>query len=114
MEELMPRFQDYKLSDLEKAQADAGKAYKEFLRRPNLSMGLYHLPTGGQDPQHPHDADEVYVVLRGSATLRIEDEDHEVGNGSVVSVDRGVEHKFVNISDDLLVLVVFAPPESPE
>jgi quercetin dioxygenase-like cupin family protein len=110
----MAKFQSFTLDDLEKAQANLGKPYKEFLRRPSVSMGLYVLPAGGKDAQHPHDADEVYVVLKGNATLKIEGTDRPVTTGSVVSVDRGVDHSFVDISDDLLVLVVFAPPETPD
>ena len=76
-------------------------------------MGLYVLPVGGTDNQHPHAADEVYVVLGGQGSLRVEDEVHEVREGSVVSVDRGVDHSFVDISEDLHVLVVFAHPSHP-
>jgi len=94
--------------------ASASGPYAEFLRRPGFSMGLYRIPVGGTDHQHPHDADEVYIVHRGSATLRVEGTDHPVGPGSVVSVDRHVEHGFRDITDDLEVLVVFAPPEKPE
>ena len=79
-----------------------------------MSVGLYVLPTGGQDLQHPHSADEVYIVVRGSGTLRVGDQEHEVREGSVVSVDHGEDHRFVDIKDDLHLLVVFAPPESPD
>jgi quercetin dioxygenase-like cupin family protein len=105
-------YQAFQLADLENRQAE-GKPYLEFLRRPGVSLGLYALPAGGNDPQHPHNADEVYVVLRGEANLAVENERHKVATGSVVSVDRGVDHRFVDISDDLLILVIFAPPESP-
>ena len=88
--------------------------YLEFLRRPGFSMGLYQLPVGGTDHQHPHDADEVYVVHSGRATLRVDGVDHPVGPGSIVSVDRHVEHGFRDIIEDLAVLVVFAPPETPD
>ena len=53
-------------------------------------------------------------MLGGQGSLRVEDEVHEVREGSVVSVDRGVGHGFVDIGEDLHILVVFAPPESPE
>jgi hypothetical protein len=32
----------------------------------------------------------------------------------VISVDRGVDHNFRKITDDLQVLVVFAPPEDQD
>ena len=77
-------------------------------------MGLYMLSAGGTDAQHPHDADEVYVVQRGRARLVVEGESQEVSAGSVVSVDRQRKHSFVDITEDLVVLVVFAPPETPD
>ena len=107
-------FQSFELDDLQKQQAGAGAPYLEFLRRPGMSVGLYTLPVNGEDRQHPHAADEVYVVLHGRGTLRIADHDQAVQAGSVVSVDHGVDHRFTDIQEELQILVVFAPPESPE
>ncbi|WP_214370377.1 cupin domain-containing protein [Pseudonocardia sp. H11422] len=107
-------FQAFELDELEKQQNEANQAYFEFLRRRGMSVGLYSLPVGGEDQQHPHAADEMYLVLRGRATLRVGDQQREVRPGSVVSVDHGEEHRFVDIAEDLHLLVVFAPPESPE
>jgi len=100
----------FELDALERDQAD-GPAYREFLRLPGASLGLYLLRPDGADKQHPHDTDEVYVVLGGKAGLRIGDTDHELQRGSVICVDRGKEHRFHDITEDLRVLVIFAPPE---
>jgi len=107
----MGSYQSFELDDL---QADRSRSYAEFLRRPGISMGIYHLPVGGRDPQHPHSADEVYVVLAGRAVLEVEGERLDVQRGRVVSVDVGADHRFVDVTEDLSVLVVFAPPDSPE
>jgi mannose-6-phosphate isomerase-like protein (cupin superfamily) len=107
-------FQSFQIDELERNQTTASGPYIEFLRRSGMSVGLYVLPVGGKDQQHPHAADEVYIVLRGRATLRVEDHDEQVGAGSVVSVDHGVDHRFVDIEEDLHILVVFAPPETPD
>ena len=66
---------------------------------------------GGKDGQHPHAEDEVYLVARGRATLRCEDGEHQVGPGSVVYVPAGERHQFVDVSEDLSIVVVFSPPE---
>jgi mannose-6-phosphate isomerase-like protein (cupin superfamily) len=105
---------NYQAFELDELQADRSRSYAEFLRRPGISMGIYHLPVGGKDPQHPHSADEVYVVLAGRAVLEVEGERLEMQRGRVVSVDVGADHRFVDVSEDLSVLVVFAPPDSPE
>jgi mannose-6-phosphate isomerase-like protein (cupin superfamily) len=104
----------YQAFELEELQADRSRSYAEFLRRPGLSMGIYHLPVGGKDPQHPRAADEIYVVLAGHATLEVEGERLAVARGRVVSVDVGADHRFVDVTEDLQVLVVFAPPDHPE
>jgi mannose-6-phosphate isomerase-like protein (cupin superfamily) len=107
-------FQVFELEDLERKVSESDKPYLEFLRRRGMSVGLYRLPVGAEDRQHPHAADEMYVVLRGRGTLRVRDHDVEVGPGSVISVDHGEDHRFVDIREDLHLMVVFAPPEFPD
>lgn len=84
--------------------------YREHVRARDLSVGTYCIPVGGKDGQHPHGEDEVYVVARGRATLRSEAGEQRVGPGSVVFV-AGERHQFVDVSEDLSIVVVFAPPE---
>jgi mannose-6-phosphate isomerase-like protein (cupin superfamily) len=52
--------------------------------------------------------------MRGRAGLEVDGQRLEVEAGSIVSVDRGVDHHFVDITNDLQVLVIFAPPETPD
>lgn len=94
--------------------ASGGAAYHEFLRRRGMSLGLYMLPVGSTDSQHPHMADEVYIVLQGRGTLRVVDSEIAVAAGSIVSVDHGEEHRFTHVEEDLQLLVVFAPPDLPD
>ncbi len=101
----------FELRDLEGQRAATGAPYLEFLRSASLSVGLYELAAGSPDPQSPHTEDEVYVVLRGRATIRVADDRRPVEPGSVVYVAAGVEHRFVDIVEDLAVVVLFAPPE---
>jgi mannose-6-phosphate isomerase-like protein (cupin superfamily) len=110
----MAGYQSFSLNTVEEARGSAATAYREFLRRSGFSMGLYLLPKGGQDAQHPHSADEVYIVQRGRAQLETEGETIDVGPGDVVSVDRGRDHHFGSITEDLAVLVIFAPPDTPD
>jgi mannose-6-phosphate isomerase-like protein (cupin superfamily) len=87
-------------------------AYEEFLRVPSLSVGVYRLPAGGEDPQSPHAEDEVYYVIEGRATIRVGEEDRPVRPGSTVFVAARVPHRFHSIEEVLTILVFFAPPES--
>ncbi|TAK11390.1 MAG: cupin domain-containing protein [Anaerolineae bacterium] len=102
----------FELNELAQTQAESGKLYLEFLRRPSLSMGLYVLPAGATDPQFPHNEDEVYYVVSGRAHIRVGETDRAVQAGSVVFVEKRVPHRFHTIEDDLSVLVFFAPAET--
>ena len=101
----------FEIADLLEAGQQTGRAYLEFLRVPALSMGLYQLPAEGVDPQQPHTEDEVYYIVRGAGQIRVGTEDRAVAAGSVVFVAAGVEHRFHSITEDLAILVFFAPAE---
>ncbi len=86
--------------------------YHEFLRVPALSAGLYVLGAGATDPQRPHGEDEIYYVTSGRGMIRVGTEDHPVEAGSVLYVPPRVAHRFHSITEELRVLVVFAPAET--
>ncbi len=100
----------FDLDELLAAHA-AGRLYHEFLRVPSLSMGLYILKAGERDPQQPHTEDEVYYIVGGRGQIRVADEDRPVQTGSTVYVAAGVPHHFHTITEDLTILVFFAPAE---
>ena len=95
------------------AHAAAGAAYHEFLTVPALSVGLYVLPAGADDPQQPHTEDEIYYVVGGRARFTMgsgaDADDIAVAAGDTIYVAKQVEHRFHTITEDLSVLVVFAP-----
>ena len=84
----------------------------EWVRSQSLSAGVYRLAPGAPDDQSPHREDEVYVVTAGSAVLDVDGVRTPVRPGSVAYVPRRAPHRFVDVTDDLEVSVVFAPPES--
>jgi mannose-6-phosphate isomerase-like protein (cupin superfamily)/catechol 2,3-dioxygenase-like lactoylglutathione lyase family enzyme len=88
-----------------------GQAWREFLRVPSVSMGVYRLRAGGVDGQSPHTEDEVYYVISGRARFRAGSREREVEAGTILFVARNVEHRFFDIREDLIVLVFFAPAE---
>lgn len=103
--------QAYELSQLLSQRKDTNKLYLEFLKVPDLSMGVYVLPAGGTDPQSPHTEDEVYYVVSGKAKIKVADEDRAVQAGSIVYVAKNVLHRFHSIEEELTILVFFAPAE---
>jgi quercetin dioxygenase-like cupin family protein len=100
------------VGEIDQQRSESGKLYREFLRVPAMSAGLYVLAAGATDLQRPHHEDEMYYVLRGRARFRAGDEDREISTGSVLFVAAEVEHRFYDIAEELAVLVFFAPEES--
>jgi quercetin dioxygenase-like cupin family protein len=100
------------VAEIEQERTHAGKPYREFLRVPAMSAGLYVLSAGATDPQRPHHEDEMFYVVRGKARFRAGDEDCEISAGNVLFVAAEVEHRFYDILEELAVLVFFAPAES--
>jgi mannose-6-phosphate isomerase-like protein (cupin superfamily) len=91
--------------------ARAGHDFAEVFRSPSASLSLTvaRWPAGSVDEQTPHTEDEVYHVVAGRARLVIDGEAALVRPGSVAFVAAGVEHRFVEITDDLEVLVFWSP-----
>ena len=100
------------LAALEEQLAESGRPYREFLRVPTMSAGLYVLPAGAIDHQKPHREDEIYYVIRGHARFQAGPEDKEVTAGSVIFVAAEVGHRFYDITEELAALVFFAPAET--
>jgi mannose-6-phosphate isomerase-like protein (cupin superfamily) len=93
----------------EQPETAGASRYVEQLRVPDLSVGTLSIATGGTDDQTPHTEDEIYVVTAGSATFRAETGERAVGPGDVMYVPAGEDHRFVDVTADLAVLVLFAP-----
>ncbi len=102
----------FEIADLIATRDASGEAWSEFLRSPALSMGIYGLAAGADDPQEPHAEDEVYYIVSGRGILRVEGADRPVRKGSIVFVEANAKHRFHSITEDLTALVFFAPAES--
>lgn len=102
----------FELSQLLEQHKQMGKLYLEFLRVSTLSLGLYTLSAGATDPQQPHAEDEVYYVISGRGSVHVGAEDRLLEAGSIIFVAAKVEHRFHTITEDLTLLVFFAPAES--
>ncbi len=101
----------FEIADVIAEQQGSGRAYLEFLREAALSVGLYVLPAGATDTQQPHTEDEVYYILSGRGAIMVGGEDREVKAGAIVYVAAQVEHRFHSITEELRILVFFAPAE---
>ena len=77
-----------------------------------MSLGIYKLAAGEQDPQRPHEEDEVYFVMEGRAMIHVAGEERKVEAGDLIFVAATDVHYFHEIVKDLTLLVFFAPAES--
>jgi mannose-6-phosphate isomerase-like protein (cupin superfamily) len=104
-------FPSFAVVPLDDVLARPSGPYDEFLRVADLSVGLYRLAAGAVDRQQPHTEDEVYIVMAGRSRFTAGDDTRDVGPGDTIYVAAHVPHKFHDITDELRLLVVFAPPE---
>jgi mannose-6-phosphate isomerase-like protein (cupin superfamily) len=101
----------FEIGQLIDEQNQAKQDYLEFLNVPALSAGLYMLAAGAVDMQEPHTEDEIYYVLSGRGSILVGTENRAVQAGSLIYVQANIEHRFHSITEDLRLLVLFAPAE---
>ena len=68
----------------------------------------------GTDPQIPHDRDEIYVIAKGSGRFKLGERSMSCTAGDVLFVPAGVEHRFIDFTDDLAAWVFFYGPKGGE
>jgi mannose-6-phosphate isomerase-like protein (cupin superfamily) len=107
-EESTPPWRAFDVESLRAARDESGRSYNEFLRVPSMFAGIYELEAGEFDRQTPHDRDELYVLTAGTAKLFVDGEEIAVEAGSIVFVAAGVEHRFLEITEAITVLVFFS------
>ncbi len=99
----------FEYGDISQQQAESGLPYLQFMNEGTMSLGLYVLAAGSTDTQSPHEEDEIYYVVSGRGAIDVAGERQPVRPGSIVFVAKEVEHRFVDIEEDLSLLVFFAP-----
>jgi Mannose-6-phosphate isomerase len=61
----------------------------------------------GRDYQTPHEKDEFYIIVSGTADLLIENERFSCSPGDALFVPARAVHHFENMSDDFATWVIF-------
>jgi ketosteroid isomerase-like protein/mannose-6-phosphate isomerase-like protein (cupin superfamily) len=96
----------------DKIPSSKGERYADAFRHGSL-RGLLYAPRGN-DPQAPHDQDEVYMVVRGSGSFTVEDARCAFGEGDLLFVPAKARHRFESFTDDLVVWALFYGPAGGE
>ena len=108
-------FETFQTAEFQATLASIGKdgeePYVTALESASVLAGLY--TPRGDDRQQPHEEDEVYVVVSGSASLEVNGEQSRLCTGDAAFVAAHAKHRFLDISDNFAVWAVF-PLQSGE
>lgn len=97
---------------LSRVPTPEGKRFATVLEHGSLVVEIY--APRGTDPQQPHTRDEAYVVVKGSGEFINGEHRQPFAPGDFLFVPAGIEHRFINFTDDLVVWVIFYGPEGGE
>jgi quercetin dioxygenase-like cupin family protein len=92
--------------------ASADGPFVELFQHGTLNVEFYK--PHEVDSQQPHVRDEIYVVASGSGWFMNGDSRQKFETGEVLFVAAGVEHRFIDFSDDFATWVFFYGPEGGE
>lgn len=80
-----------------------------------FGFNLVEIAPGGQIPEHDEAGSgqvEVYIVLEGEATLRLEGEDHDAPAGTFASIEPAASRTILNRSDaPVTAMLIGVQPE---
>jgi mannose-6-phosphate isomerase-like protein (cupin superfamily) len=93
---------------LAKLPAPPAEQFLYLLQHGTARIGLY--APRGNDPQGPHQHDEIYVVWRGHGGFERNGERRRFGPGDVIFVPAGMSHRFVDFDEDFAAWVIFYGP----
>lgn len=102
-----PNLMTFQLDSLVAELEATGKPWLPFIKGNNVLTGLYMLKTGATDQQRPHDTDEVYYVASGKGKFKAGDKEVNFKEGSILFVKAEVEHRFYDITQDVVLVVFF-------
>lgn len=82
----------------------------------NSQLVLMSLKPGEEIGLETHNVDQFLRIESGKGTAHLNDNEHEVRDGSAIVVPAGVEHNIVNTgSEPLKLYTIYSPPEhAPE
>ena len=74
-----------------------------------ITMAVIEIDPHAALPEHHHENEQLGMVLRGSLTLRVGDEERTLGPGATWRIPSNVPHAGTGGADGAIVLDVFTP-----
>jgi mannose-6-phosphate isomerase-like protein (cupin superfamily) len=99
-------------SDALECLKDSQKKFIELFNHGSLSVEVYKPEL--TDLQTPHNRDEIYVVISGSGKFMNGNRTVEFKAGDFLFVPAGIEHRFINFTNDFSTWVFFYGPVGGE
>jgi mannose-6-phosphate isomerase-like protein (cupin superfamily) len=92
--------------------ATSGNLFLELFQHGSLSVEIYK--PAEKDLQQPHNKDELYVVISGSGEFLMDNQLVSFQTGDFLFVPAGMEHRFLNYTNDFSTWVFFYGPVGGE
>lgn len=97
---------------LQQLNGSDGALFTKLMEHGSMSVEIYR--PAEKDRQTPHLQDELYVVISGTGEFLNNGQQSAFGPGDVLFVPVGIEHRFLDFSDDFVTWVIFYGPEGGE
>ena len=108
----MKRRWHWSAGEAAQAKIPHGRRSAGILRHGSLEVRWY--APKGEDPQTPHDRDEIYIVASGHGTFVRGAERISFAANDLLFVPAKMEHRFEDFSGDFATWVVFWGPKGGE
>ena len=89
-----------------------GERFTTIFKHGSLKVEVY--APRGRDPQQIHTHDEIYFVAVGTGEYVCGNSRQTFGPTDLLFAAAGIEHRFENFTEDLVVWVIFYGPEGGE
>lgn len=86
----------------------AGQLFETLFTHGSLSIEIYK--PNQTDLQQPHDRDEVYIIVSGNGKFKNGEVYIDFGPNDFLFVPAGVDHRFIDFTEDFSTWVIFYGP----
>jgi quercetin dioxygenase-like cupin family protein len=75
-----------------------------------ITLAVVELDPGADLPEHSHENEQLGIVIRGSVSFRVGEEERVLGPGETWRIDSNMPHAVRSGAEGAVVIDVFTPP----